>query len=291
MASDQFCSDGGKQALHDEGRVGAEHHHFAVRHVDDAHHAEGDRQADRGEQQHRGGREAVPDVLRRCPRSASRVLIEASAASRRALDRGIVGLLRESSSIRLCASWSPRAFKASIAAERDRRAARRRRRREDRGARVPQAPSATRGSVSLASCASTRRQGLGVAGLEDGFRAPRRAWRDRGWRASASPIAASMALRSALLTRTFLSASTATSAIVSPVLALKGRRPRSCRRRCVVAGSINSRLSPSASRIAAACGGAAAASSADRLLGLGKLVVEELAPACRRARRRGRRRR
>ena len=55
------------QFLHDEGDVGAEHHHFAVRHVDDAHHAERDGKADRGEQQHRAERDAVPGVLHRLP--------------------------------------------------------------------------------------------------------------------------------------------------------------------------------------------------------------------------------
>ena len=53
--------------LHDEGRVGAEHHHLAMRHVDDAHDAEGDGEADGGEQQHRAEREAVPDVLAGLP--------------------------------------------------------------------------------------------------------------------------------------------------------------------------------------------------------------------------------
>ena len=53
--------------LHDEGRVGAEHHHLAMRHVDDAHDAEGDGEADRGEQQHRAERDAVPDVLAGVP--------------------------------------------------------------------------------------------------------------------------------------------------------------------------------------------------------------------------------
>ena len=38
-----------------------------MRHVDDAHHAEGDGEPDRGEQQHRAERDAVPDVLRRVP--------------------------------------------------------------------------------------------------------------------------------------------------------------------------------------------------------------------------------
>ena len=58
---------GADQLLHDEGGVGAEHHHLAVRHVDDAHHAEGDGEADGGEQQHRAERQAVPEVLRHVP--------------------------------------------------------------------------------------------------------------------------------------------------------------------------------------------------------------------------------
>ena len=66
-ASDQLCSDGRQEELDDIGRVGAEHHHLAVRHVDDAHDAEGDGEADGGEQQHRRSGEAVPEVLRRAP--------------------------------------------------------------------------------------------------------------------------------------------------------------------------------------------------------------------------------
>ena len=58
---------GADEFLHDEGRVGAEHHHFAMRHVDDAHHAEGDGKADRRQQQHRAEREPVPGVLHRAP--------------------------------------------------------------------------------------------------------------------------------------------------------------------------------------------------------------------------------
>ena len=52
-AVEQARRAGADQLLHDEGGVGAEHHHLAMRHVDDAHHAEGDGEADRGEQQHR----------------------------------------------------------------------------------------------------------------------------------------------------------------------------------------------------------------------------------------------
>ena len=43
----------GEHLLHDERGVGAGHDELAVRHVDDAHLAEGQRQAERGEQQHR----------------------------------------------------------------------------------------------------------------------------------------------------------------------------------------------------------------------------------------------
>ncbi len=51
------------QVLHHVGRIGAQHHHLAMRHVDDAHHAEGDGEADGREQQHRTERQAVPEVL------------------------------------------------------------------------------------------------------------------------------------------------------------------------------------------------------------------------------------
>ena len=53
--------------LHGEGDVSADHHHLAMRHVDDAHHAEGDGKADGGEQQHRSKRQAVPGILHRRP--------------------------------------------------------------------------------------------------------------------------------------------------------------------------------------------------------------------------------
>ena len=55
------------RVLHDEGDIGAEHHHLAVGHVDDAHDAEGDGEADGGEQQHRAERDSVPGVLHRLP--------------------------------------------------------------------------------------------------------------------------------------------------------------------------------------------------------------------------------
>ena len=74
--SDQSNRPGAAVADHlldDEGRVGAEHDHLAMRHVDDAHDAEGDGEADGGQQQHRAERDAVPDVLRRPPRAQRRV--------------------------------------------------------------------------------------------------------------------------------------------------------------------------------------------------------------------------
>jgi hypothetical protein len=49
--------------LHDIGGVGAQHHQFAVRHVDDAHHAEGNRQPNRDQHQHRSEAEAEEERL------------------------------------------------------------------------------------------------------------------------------------------------------------------------------------------------------------------------------------
>ena len=207
-----------QQALHDEGRVGAEHHHFAMRHVDDAHDAEGDREADRGEQQHRRRRDAVPEVLQRRSSKARRVLIAASAASRGGLERGIVGLggdfvdqaLRVLVAARLQASRWPRARSAlgALRIEReDRRArlAQGRRRRADRSPwRVaPRAPASALASRDLntASAAAMRFCGSGLARVS-------------------APSAASIARRSALLTRTFLKDATSTPVSFSPVLAL-----------------------------------------------------------------------
>jgi hypothetical protein len=58
---------GADDLLHHEGDVGADHHHLAMGHVDDAHDAEGDGKPDRGEQQHRAQRQAVPGVLHHRP--------------------------------------------------------------------------------------------------------------------------------------------------------------------------------------------------------------------------------
>ena len=56
--------DAAAQLLHHEGGIGAEHDEFAMRHVDHAHHAEGDGEAERGQQQHRAEREALEQRLR-----------------------------------------------------------------------------------------------------------------------------------------------------------------------------------------------------------------------------------
>ena len=51
-----------RSSLHGVGRVGAQHQHLAVRHVDDAQQTERDRQAQRREQEHAGQRQAVEQV-------------------------------------------------------------------------------------------------------------------------------------------------------------------------------------------------------------------------------------
>ena len=86
---EQAGARGADELLDDEGRVGAEHDHLAMRHVDDAHHAEGDGEADRGQQQHRAERDAVPDVLRRRPRSPASRSMSAIAAVGRVLQRAV----------------------------------------------------------------------------------------------------------------------------------------------------------------------------------------------------------
>ena len=53
----------GHRELHDVGGVGAEHHQLAVRHVDDAHDAERDRQADGDQHQHRSEAQAEEQRL------------------------------------------------------------------------------------------------------------------------------------------------------------------------------------------------------------------------------------
>ena len=71
------------ELLDDVGRVGAEHHHLAVRHVDDAHHAEGDGEADRGQQQHRAQADAVDQTFWAAATSLSRAFDPARPQRRR----------------------------------------------------------------------------------------------------------------------------------------------------------------------------------------------------------------
>ena len=82
---------GADHLLHHEGGVGPDHHHLAMRHVDDAHHAEGDGKADRREQQHRAERQAVPGVLHdrpyRQPALDRGVALAAAARDRRPAGR------------------------------------------------------------------------------------------------------------------------------------------------------------------------------------------------------------
>ena len=85
----------GHQQLHDVGRVGAEHHQLAVRHVDDAHDAERDGQADRDEHQHRAEAQAEEQRLDRRRRSCATVSMRATrrrprrAAPRRPARRSV----------------------------------------------------------------------------------------------------------------------------------------------------------------------------------------------------------
>ena len=199
--------------LDDVGGVGAEHHHLAMRHVDHAHDAEGDGEADRGEQQHRRSREAVPEILRRAPdhelgvdRGQSRV--------GGGLDLRIGRLLVELSRCRFCASWSPRALSVSIA--------------ESRSAEVAwslvatiaatasfSAP-ATRGSLSLASWAFSAGSAL-ASRVRNTSPAAASRFSGSGLASVSEPVAPSMAMRIALLTRTFLKASALATG--APVLA------------------------------------------------------------------------
>ena len=145
---------GAADLLHDVGRVGAEHHHLAMRHVDHAHHAEGDGEADGGQQQHRA--EADPEDQMFCaaapamPRWRSIAATAASAATRTVGHR-----------VRQGASGWParfvgrraRATSSTAASDRFRRAAA-----SAAGwlrARPRPAPCLTRGSSRSASAASS----------------------------------------------------------------------------------------------------------------------------------------
>ena len=68
--------------LHDVGGVGAEHHQLAVRHVDDAHDAERDRQPDRHQHQHRSEAQAEEQRLdARVERCARRSMLRPPSAA------------------------------------------------------------------------------------------------------------------------------------------------------------------------------------------------------------------
>ena len=68
--------------LHHEGDIGPDHDHLAVRHVDDAHHPEGDGQTNSREQQNRTERQPVPGVLHGRPQR------EVTLNGRRRIGRG-----------------------------------------------------------------------------------------------------------------------------------------------------------------------------------------------------------
>ena len=73
-----------EQLLRQVGRVGADHHQFAVRHVDHAHQPEDDRQAQRHQHQHRALRQAAEHVAD----AARHVLPALDRAQRRVAGRG-----------------------------------------------------------------------------------------------------------------------------------------------------------------------------------------------------------
>ena len=104
---------GADDLLHHEGGVGADHHHLAMGHVDDAHDAEGDGKADRGQQQHRAERQAVPGVLHHRPHARDCSGSRRSRWPRRARHWAARRCRRPVSSA--IASWSPRALTTATA--------------------------------------------------------------------------------------------------------------------------------------------------------------------------------
>ena len=99
--SSQAGPAGADSLLHDEGRVGAEHHHLAMRHVDDAHHAEGDGEADGGQQQHRAEAEALEQRSSARPRSCEPLLDRGDGAAASAALELRVGVGRQAEQRRL----------------------------------------------------------------------------------------------------------------------------------------------------------------------------------------------
>ena len=59
--AEELRREGAEQFLDHEGGVGADHHHLAMRHVDDAHDAECDRQPDRRQQEDRSQADPLED--------------------------------------------------------------------------------------------------------------------------------------------------------------------------------------------------------------------------------------
>ena len=210
------------------------------------------------------------------PQNISRVWMDESADSAAALTSGSVAFCAIAS-IRFCASWSPRAFSV------DRREPFGGRRcvagDEDRGDGELRA-SATRGSVSLAELALSAGSALASRVLNTSSAAARRL-SGSGLARVREPSAPSMALRSALLTRTFLNGGVAAIARAGlGVDDLAVGRPVGDD---ASAGSNSRRLSLSASRIAAPCGGASAASSAIAFWVSGNLSVRNRASVSSRA--------
>ncbi len=99
-----------EQVLHDVGGVGADHDQFAVRHVDDAHQAVGDGEAQRRQQQDRAEAHAAEHADRcvRPRRGATRPRAGSAPGWRIGvgLDETAVGLLLQQR--RAAASWSQR---------------------------------------------------------------------------------------------------------------------------------------------------------------------------------------
>ncbi len=152
----------GQNGLHHIRRIGAEHHHFAMRHVDDAHDAESDRKANRREQQNRCRREAIPEILRHSPHGEAPV-DRGQRGFGGALDRRVGRLLHELVDQALCV------FVATFLQRCDRREAVLRRRafagREDRRAGEFQRIGDARVGFLL-ELRLERRQRLDVASLE-----------------------------------------------------------------------------------------------------------------------------
>ena len=205
---------GADHLLGDEGGVGAEHDQLAMRHVDDAHHPEGDGEADGGEQQHRAERQAEPDVLRLAPHRLACARSRRPPSVAAAAIAGLLGGLAAASAAaaRRCrrarrrppiaATWP--ATSASPAEHRRRRAPR-------VSAAAPRRRSRRRARRRAPAML------LGIGGAERP-RPPRpAAWPGRGRISVSVESAARIARRSALLTRTASVERAATGPSSAPV--------------------------------------------------------------------------